>query len=58
VIKKSGYSYQQKSEVFRQSDGSAVEGVCVSGAVNRLIVLFVSKEGVTVASRYGAVFAK
>ena len=38
-------------------NGSAVEGVCVTGVVNRLIVLFVSTERVTVASRYGAVFA-
>jgi hypothetical protein len=38
-------------------NGTAIEGVCVTGAVNRLKVLFVSTERVTVASRYGAVFA-
>ena len=40
------------------TNGSAVEGVCVSGAANRLLVLIVSSERITVASRYGAVFAK
>ena len=40
------------------TNGSAVEGVCVSGAANRLLVLIVSSERITVASRYGSVFAK
>ena len=39
------------------ANGTAVEGVCVSGAAIRLIVPGVSKERVPVASRYGAVFA-
>ena len=38
-------------------NGTAVEGVCVTGAAIRLIVPVVSKERVTVASRYGAIFA-
>ena len=39
-------------------NGTAVEGVCVTGAAIRLTVPFVSKETVPVASWYGAVFAK
>ena len=39
------------------TNGTAVEGVCVSGAAIRLIVPVASKERVPVASRYGAVFA-
>jgi hypothetical protein len=38
-------------------NGSAVEGVCVTGAASRVFVLFVSSETVPVASRYGAIFA-
>jgi hypothetical protein len=39
------------------ANGTAVEGVCVTGAAIRLIVPVVSKETVPVASWYGAVFA-
>jgi hypothetical protein len=39
-------------------NGTAIEGVCVTGEAIRLIVPVVSKERVPVASRYGAVFAK
>jgi len=38
-------------------NGTAVEGVCVTGAASRVLVLFVSRETVPVASRYGAIFA-
>jgi hypothetical protein len=38
-------------------NGTAVEGVCVTGAASRVLVLFLSSEAVTVASRYGAIFA-
>ena len=39
------------------ANGTAVEGVNVTGAAIRPIVPVVSKEVVPVASRYGAVFA-
>jgi hypothetical protein len=38
-------------------NGTAVEGVCVTGAASRVLVLFVSSETVPVARQYGAVFA-
>jgi hypothetical protein len=38
-------------------NGTAVEGVCVTGAASRFLVPFVSREVVPVASRYGAIFA-
>jgi hypothetical protein len=40
-----------------KSNGTAVEGVCITGAASRVLVLFVSSETVPVASRYGAIFA-
>ena len=39
------------------ANGTAVEGVCVTGEAIRLTVPVVSKERVPVASRYGAIFA-
>ena len=39
------------------ANGTAVEGVCVTGAVSRVLVPFVSSETVPVASQYGAIFA-
>jgi len=39
------------------ANGTAVVVVCVTGAASRVLVLFVSSEAVTVASRYGAIFA-
>jgi hypothetical protein len=39
------------------ANGTAIEGVCVTGEAIRPIVPVVSKERVPVASRYGAVFA-
>jgi hypothetical protein len=39
------------------ANGTAVEGVCVTGVASRVLVPFVSKEAVPVASRYGAIFA-
>ena len=38
-------------------NGTAIEGVCVTGEAIRPVVPVVSKERVPVASRYGAVFA-
>ena len=38
-------------------NGTAVEGVCVTGAASRFLVPVVSSEAVPVASRYGAIFA-
>jgi len=38
-------------------NGTAVEGVCVTGAASRFLVPFVSREVVPVASQYGAIFA-
>ena len=38
-------------------NGTAIEGVCVTGEANRPIVPVVSKEKVPVASRYGVIFA-
>jgi hypothetical protein len=38
-------------------NGTAVEGVCVTGAAIRVLVLFVSSEAVPVARQYGAIFA-
>jgi hypothetical protein len=51
------HSYEQKGWVFRQSDGTAIEGVCVTGEAIRLTVPVMSKERVPVASRYGVIFA-
>ena len=39
------------------ANGTAIEGVCVTGEAIRPTVPIVSKERVPVASRYGAVFA-
>jgi hypothetical protein len=39
------------------ANGTAVEGVCVTGATSRVLVPFVSSETVPVASQYGAIFA-
>jgi len=38
-------------------NGTAVEGVCVTGAASRVLVPVVSSEAVPVASQYGAIFA-
>ena len=38
-------------------NGTAVEVVCVTGAARRILVPVVSREAVTVASQYGAIFA-
>ena len=38
-------------------NGTAVEGVCVTGEASRILVPFVSREAVPVARRYGAIFA-
>ena len=40
-----------------KSNGTAVEGVCVTGAASRVLVPVVSSGAVPVASRYGAIFA-
>jgi hypothetical protein len=39
------------------ANGTAIEGVCVTGEAIRPIVPVASKERVPVASRYGAIFA-
>jgi len=39
------------------ANGTAVEGVCVTGAASRILVLVMSSEAVPVASQYGAIFA-
>jgi len=39
------------------TNGTAIEGVCVTGEASRPVVPVVSKERVPVASRYGAIFA-
>jgi hypothetical protein len=44
-------------EAYICANGTAIEGVCVTGEAIRLIVPVASKERVPVASRYGAVFA-
>jgi len=38
-------------------NGTAVEGVCVTGAASRVFVPVVSSEAVPVANQYGAIFA-
>jgi hypothetical protein len=40
------------------TNGTAVEGVCVTGAAIRFLVPVARRGVVPVASRYGAVFAK
>ena len=45
------------SETQIHTNGTAVEGVCVTGAASRILVPFVSSETVPVASQYGAIFA-
>jgi hypothetical protein len=47
--------YEQMREM--PYNGTAVEGVCVTGVASRILVLFVSSEAVPVASQYGAIFA-
>jgi len=39
------------------TNGTAVEGVCVTGAASRVLVPVLSSEAVPVASRYGSIFA-
>ena len=39
------------------ANGTAVEGVCVTGEASRVPVPFVSSETVPVARQYGAIFA-
>ena len=39
------------------TNGTAVEGVCVTGAASRILVPVLSSEAVQVASQYGAIFA-
>jgi len=39
------------------ANGTAVEGVCVTGEAGRQLVPVVGSEAVPVASRYGAIFA-
>jgi hypothetical protein len=39
------------------TNGTAIEGVCVTGEAIRPVVPVVSKERVPVVSRYGAIFA-
>ena len=39
------------------TNGTAVEGVCVTGAASRILVLVLSSEAIPVASQYGAIFA-
>jgi hypothetical protein len=39
------------------ANGTAIEGVCVTGEAIRHVVMVVSKERVPVARRYGAIFA-
>jgi hypothetical protein len=41
-----------------KANGTAIEGVCVTGEAIRPDVPVASKERVPVASRYGAIFAK
>jgi hypothetical protein len=38
-------------------NGTAVEGVCVTGEASRVLVLFASSGVVPVANQYGAIFA-
>jgi hypothetical protein len=38
-------------------NGTAVEGVCITGAASRVLVLVASSETVPVARQYGAIFA-
>jgi len=52
------YLQDEVMEIDRISyNGTEVEGVCVTGAAIRFLVLFVSSEAVPVASQYGAIFA-
>jgi len=39
------------------ANGTAVEGVCVTGAASRVLVPVLSSEAVPVARQYGAIFA-
>jgi hypothetical protein len=39
------------------TNGTAVEGVCVTGEASRVLVLVLSSEAVPVARQYGAIFA-
>ena len=38
-------------------NGTAVEGVCVTGEASRILVPFASSEAVPVGRQYGAIFA-
>jgi hypothetical protein len=48
--------YQADSHAIAHN-GTAIEGVCVTGEAIRPVVPVVSKERVPVARRYGAIFA-
>jgi hypothetical protein len=39
------------------ANGTAVEGVCITGAASRVLVPVASSGAVPVASQYGAIFA-
>jgi hypothetical protein len=39
------------------NNGTAVEGVCVTGEASRVLVLFANSGVVPVANQYGAIFA-
>jgi hypothetical protein len=39
------------------ANGTAVEGVCVTGEASRTLVPVLSREAVPVARQYGAIFA-
>jgi hypothetical protein len=45
------------SAAMLKPNGTAIEGVCVTGEAIRPIVPVASKERVPVARRYGAIFA-
>jgi hypothetical protein len=49
--------YKPVPQAVMCTNGTAVEGVCVTGAASRVLVLFVGSEAVPVASQYGAIFA-
>jgi hypothetical protein len=48
--------YQAESHAITHN-GTAIEGVCVTGEAIRPVVPVASKERVPVASRYGTIFA-
>jgi hypothetical protein len=57
LVRRSSRYNEDLGQICLAANGTAIEGVCVTGEAIRPVVPVVSKERVPVASRYGAIFA-